>query len=257
MRQRAARIKHPLPAGLTEEDWDISATIRDLRRLDPLLDRAASLNGHRPSILLDIGCGIGGLTRYVAERLSIPETIGIDRDEDRLRRAAERRVRPLQLNLNEDAFPIDDSSIDMAISFGVFEHVIWYDNIIGETARVLRDGAPFVVSMPNLGSFVNRFALLLGYQPRDVEVSREISAGIMPIYRRVGRRRARPGAHLHSATLRSMRELLYHFQFDVVAKTGFSPNFGLRMLPLADAIFEPFPSLSRRFSLLAQRRRRL
>ena len=153
-------MKHELPAGLTADDYEISATIRDLRKLDPVIERAASLDGTRPASLLDIGCGIGGLTTYVADRLGIEERLGIDRDADRLAKASERGIRTMQLDLNHDRIPLDDASVGMAVSFGVFEHVVWYDNCLREVARVLEDGRPFVISMPNLGSFVNRFALL-------------------------------------------------------------------------------------------------
>lgn len=248
-------MKQALPAGLTADDYDISATIRELRKLDPLLDRARSLLGEGPATLLDVGCGIGGLTTYVGNRLGIDDMIGIDRDPDRLTKASERGIRTIQLDLDREPIPLDDGSIGMAVSFGVFEHVVWYDNILREVARVLGDGAPFVISMPNLGSFVNRFALLLGYQPREVEVSWEIGAGIMPIYRRAGAG-GRPTGHVHSATLRCMSDLLDHFGFDIVLKRGFSPDFGVRALRAADAVFERFPSLSRRFTLLARRRPR-
>lgn len=244
-----------MPAGLGAEDYEISATVRELDKLDPVLDRAAALNGTPITTLLDLGCGIGGLTGHVANRLRIEHTIGIDRDAARLAKASQRGLRTIQLDLNVDRIPLEDASVDMAVSFGVFEHIIWYDNLLRETGRVLRDGAPFVISMPNLGSFVNRFALLLGYQPREVEVSSETGAGIMPVYRRA-HGRGEPLGHVHSATLRCMTDLLDHFSFDVVMKQGFSPHFGVRGLKVADAVFGRFPSLSRRFTLLARRRPR-
>jgi hypothetical protein len=81
------------------------------------------------------------------------------------------------------------------------------DNLISESFRVLATGGNFILSMPNLGSYINRLALLLGYQPRDVEISSVYHSGILPQY--IG------GwfGHLHSATLRAMKELLALYGF--------------------------------------------
>lgn len=248
------RLKRP--EELTDDDYDISATVRDLGRLRRVMRRLEHLpEQQRPRSLVDLGCGIGGLTLYVAERLGIEDTTGVDIDADRLERAAARGVKTIKANLNTDQLPIADASIGLVTSFGVFEHLIFYDNTVAEAARLLRDGGWFLLSMPNLGSYLNRAALLLGFQPREVEISRQVSAGLMPLYRGAPSRGA-PLGHLHAATLRSMRQLLDHFGFKVVAVEGFSPDFGSVTVRLLDLVFGNIPSLSRRFIILAKRKPR-
>ncbi len=241
---------------LTDDDYIISATVRDLGRLHRVLKRLENLpEDQRPESLLDLGCGIGGLTLHIAHRLGIEKTIGVDIDTARLETAAARGVRTMNVDLNTDPLPLADASIGLVTSFGVFEHLFFYDNTIAEAARVLEDGGWFLLSMPNLGSYLNRAALLLGFQPREVEVSREVSAGLMPMYRKAPSKGV-PLGHVHAATLRSMRELLEHYGFRLATVEGFSPDFGSLTVRLLDAVFGKIPSLSRRFIILAQRRPR-
>jgi ubiquinone/menaquinone biosynthesis C-methylase UbiE len=230
--------------------------VRDLGRLHKVLTTLEDLpEQRRPQSLLDLGCGIGGLTLYIARRLGIEETTGVDMDADRLERAAARGVKTINANLNTDPLPIPDGSVGLVTSFGVFEHLTFYDNTIAEAARVLQDGGWFLLSMPNLGSYINRAALLLGFQPREVEVSRVVSAGLMPLYRKAPSKGA-PLGHVHAATLRSMRELLEHYAFKTVTVEGFSPDFGSLTIRLIDIVLGNIPSLSRRFIILAERRPR-
>ncbi|MBI1886464.1 MAG: class I SAM-dependent methyltransferase [Chloroflexi bacterium] len=249
-----ARLK--LPEELTDDDYAVSATVRDLGRLHRVLRRLEDLpEDNRPNSLLDLGCGIGGLTMHIAGRLGIAQPLGVDVDEERLERASVRGVRTINANLNEQPLPIADASIDLATSFGVFEHLVFYDNAVAEAARVLRDGGWFLLSMPNLGSYINRAALLLGFQPREVEVSREVAAGMLPIYRK-GPSKGAPLGHVHAATLRCMRELLDHHGFRIETVSGFSPDFGSTAIRMLDVVFGNIASLSRRFIILAQRRPR-
>lgn len=247
----------PLPQGLTIEDWEISATIRDLDQLDKTLDQLKGIaGGQQMERLVDLGCGIGGLTWYVAERLGISERVGVDADTARLERAAQRGIRTLNVDLNSEAVPLEDASVSVATTFGAFEHVVFYDNMVRETARLVADDGWFIISMPNLGSYLNRLMLLAGYQPREVEVSLEVAAGIHPVYRSAPSKGV-PLGHLHTATLRCMRELLNHYEFDVVDVVSFAPDFESRLLLMVDKLVSRLPSWSRRFIILARRRRRV
>jgi hypothetical protein len=57
---------------------------------------------------------------------------------------------------------------------------------------------------------------------------------------------------LHGATLRCMRELLGDYGFETEMVRGFAP--GPRRRPVVDGIASCFPSLSRRFLILARKR---
>lgn len=244
----------PRPDELTEADWSLSATAHDMDRLDRMLDELATRAGERPiSSLLDLGCGRGALTLRVAGRLGIERKMGVDADPERLQVCEQRGIETFRLDLDRDGFPLEDGTVGLVTTFGVMAYLVLYDNVIDETARVLEDGGWFLMSMPNLGSYVNRLSLLLGYQPREAEVSKRPLVGMLPLYRR---RDGLPPPYLHAATLRCIRELLAAAGMDVVAARALNPDWGNRTLRTTDAVLGRRPSLARRFIVLARRRPR-
>jgi SAM-dependent methyltransferase len=244
---------HPRRNGdaVTAEDLRISAQARSMADLDWVLDRLLRRDGARAGTLLDLGCGMGGLARYIGGRLGLDQLVGVDLDAERLKAAAARGVRPLLLDLNTDALPLSSGSVRVATCFGLLAYLALYDNTVAEAARVLEDNGWFLLSMPNLGSYANRIAMVLGYQPHAVAVSRHRQAGTIG-----GGRDPHTSVNmpplLHGATLRCMTELLDIYGFDTVAVRGFAP--GPRRRPVIDGLASRFPSLSRRFLILARKR---
>lgn len=245
-----------LPEDLDRDDWEACATIRDLDRLDRVLDRlGVEAGGQRFSTVMDLGCGLGGLTRYVSRRFSIEQMYGVDVDAKRLERARSRGLTTFQIDLDRERVPLADSSVDLALSFGAFEHIAWYDNVLAEAVRLLKPDGWFLLSMPNLGSYVNRAALLLGFQPREVEVSCQTATGTLPFYKSQDSQ-GQPLGHIHSATLRCMTALLEHFGLQPVVSQGLSPDFGRGSVKTLDAVFGRTPSLARRYIILTRRSHR-
>jgi SAM-dependent methyltransferase len=241
----------PGDVSVTAEDQGISAQARSLPDLDWMLDRLAQRDPRRRGGLLDLGCGMGALTAHIAARLGLTLGVGDPAPAQRLKGAAARGIRPLLLDLNSDRLPLASGSVRLVTCFGVLAYLSLYDNVLSESARVLEDGGWLLLSMPNLGSYVNRMSLLLGYQPHVVAVSRFRQAGTR------GRRRdpatsANMPPLLHGATLRCMDEVLDAHGFDIEVVRGFSP--GERRRPVVDAIASRFPALSRRFLILARKR---
>jgi SAM-dependent methyltransferase len=225
------------------------ATLFALRSIDTCI-RLIRSDGEPSLPMVDLGCSTGALSHYIANQLGITEVVGIDRNEKPLSVAARRGLKTIEADLETDLpLPLEARSASVVTSFGALEHITWCDEVLLEARRLLVDGGWLLVSVPNLGSYVNRLALLLGYQPRDVEVSRSGTPGILPTYRE--RLERRPLGHVHTMTLRCMRELLEQTGFDVVRVYGFSPfSSGLKSIP--DWFFGRIPSLSRRFLVLAQ-----
>ncbi|MDX1510778.1 MAG: methyltransferase domain-containing protein [Nitriliruptorales bacterium] len=233
------------------DDVHATSVLQDLARLDRMTARiAASSPPGSIETVLDLGCGTGAAVTHVARALQIPRRHGVDVDSGRLERAAELGVITHHCDLDRDRVPLEDGSVDLVTSFGAIEHLVWLDHFLDEVARVLRPGGWFLLAAPNLGSWINRFALLFGYQPRDVEVSQRAPAGILPIYRDAGQ--LAPLGHVHSVTLRAMRQLVERHDLSVQAVAGTSP-YPRRLTRLADAIFARIPSWSRRYLLLARR----
>ena len=229
-------------SGVSSDDLRISATARGARQLDSILvDVARHLACQPPRSLLDLGCGMGGLTSHVGRALRIGQLFGADYDPAHAEAAKGNGVQVSVLDLNAEPVPLPDGAVGMVSSFGLLAYLSLYDNALSETVRVLEPGGWFLLSMPNLGSYANRLRLLLGRQPDAVEVS----AALHP---------ARTQAPmLHSATLRCMRGLLRRYGFTVTAEWGFTPDSRRHRLGFLDPLFRPFPSLSRRFIVLARK----
>jgi SAM-dependent methyltransferase len=232
--------------------------LRDLPALDAMLRRIREGAEKPIEKYLDLGCGLGGVALYVSHRLGVPPA-GVESRPEIAERARARGVQVETLDLRRERTPFLNASFHLVTCFGVLEHMELYDTLIQEARRLLAPGGHFLLSMPNLASYVNRLALLLGYQPQDVEVSAKVAAGVLPFYRSHGWTKGEPlgrevlsDAHLHSATLRCMRELLAAQGFTFLAARGVSPGSWSLYAALGDVLFGRFPSLSRRFLILAQ-----
>lgn len=228
-------------------DIQVSATLQDLPGLNRILKQLKHVEINN---MIDLGCGYGGVTKYVAKYLNIPEIYGIDMDESRLSQAQLKGVNTYNLDLSKDSFPFPDSHFNLVISNGVLEHLVYFDNFFSESFRILMKSGYMVLAMPNLGSYVNRVALLLGYQPRDVEISLKISPGILPVYPRNTHGLL---VHIHSATFRAIKEMMEYYGFKI-EKAGTSPPYQINILvKVVDKVFSLCPSLSRRFIILARK----
>jgi len=83
--------------------------------------------------------------------------------------------------------------------------------MIREMRRVTHPDGHVLIALPNLGSWQNRTMLLLGYQPRDVEISSETVVGVPRHYRD-----GDPTGHIHTATVKAFTELMRFHGFEAV-----------------------------------------
>ena len=154
--------------------------------------------------LLDLGCGSGALTLRIAQVIGAAEVYGVDIDDEALRIAEMRGIKTFKVDLSKEHIPLPDESIDIITALEVLEHLLNPDHMIKEAYRVLKKGGYFLVSTPNLASWVNRIVMLLGYQPYNAEVSTEILAGVLwRAYSFI-----KPSGHIRPFTLRALIELL-------------------------------------------------
>jgi SAM-dependent methyltransferase len=74
------------------------------------------------------------------------------------------------INIERDAFPFADESMDVLMANQVLEHVKEIFWIFHQVSRSLRVGGHFVLGVPNLASLHNRVLLALGRQPTAIQI---------------------------------------------------------------------------------------
>ena len=237
---------------LTENDFAISMSTLMLKDFQKALQL---INECKVNRMLDLGCGFGGMTKVVADFFSATEVYGADMNSDRLKVAEGRGLRTIRTNFEVDKLPFPSNYFDLVMSFGVIEHLRYYDNLISESYRVINDEGYLLLSWPNLGSYTQRIALLLGYQPNDVVISKEIYAGT--IYN--SGQRSSEADHIHAATLKAMKQLLEYYDFTIVLVSRGNPRIVGRYsnwTPLITALGRLCPlSLARRLIIVAKKQK--
>ncbi|MCG7592776.1 class I SAM-dependent methyltransferase [Mycobacterium sp. PSTR-4-N] len=198
--------------------------------------------------MLDIGCGFGGLAKLVGDYVGASEINGVDIDPRVVDEAADKGVSVILQDISRGALPFDDSYFDFTMSLGVWDYLEYFDGVIREISRITRVGGTVLVSLPNLASWNNRLSLLAGYQPRDVEISNEILAGVP--YRPYLKAGQRPAGHIHVPTLRAFVDLMEYHGYETVSVLPGRPvvnTVSNKLVWAIDNALSRRPSLARRF----------
>lgn len=112
-------------------------TNRNITLIQPFL---AKIEMSHMQDALEIGCGIGGVSAFLAENYHL-NVIGTDFDPDQIRQAREAYSQHPQLRFQiEDAAHLSfrDDSFDLVVSQDVFHHIAAWELAVREIARVLR-----------------------------------------------------------------------------------------------------------------------
>jgi SAM-dependent methyltransferase len=116
------------------------------------------------AVLLDCGCGNGEYSLYLSKLLGTNQVIGIELNSILANQAHSIGVRTILADLNR-SFPLPDNSIQVIITFNVLEHLVETETFIQEIFRVLVPKGYVIIDTPNLASWHNIIALVLGLQP--------------------------------------------------------------------------------------------
>jgi SAM-dependent methyltransferase len=131
------------------------AQLRDLPYFRALL-RAVEARVYQdinlPGPTLDVGCGDG---HFVTAAFHHPIDVGIDPWTGPVREAARRGGYKCVLQGYGNRLPFPDAYFGSAMSNSVLEHIPLVDDVLAETARVLKPGAPFVFCVPNHNFLTN------------------------------------------------------------------------------------------------------
>lgn len=99
----------------------------------------------QPECILDVGCGTGKLLRLASAHWPQAQLIGVDPAQGMVETAKRLTANATFFTGAAEALPLQDASIDLALSTMSFHH--WQDQGAGlrEIARVLRPGGYFVL----------------------------------------------------------------------------------------------------------------
>lgn len=117
----------------------------------------------RGSRVLELGCATGYLTRALLERGCA--VVAVDNDAAALSRARGTGVTALLLDLEHAAALVELTPYgpyDVIVCADVLEHLRDPTGVLAALAALLRPGGSVVVSLPNVGFWRNRLALLRG-----------------------------------------------------------------------------------------------
>jgi 2-polyprenyl-3-methyl-5-hydroxy-6-metoxy-1,4-benzoquinol methylase len=199
--------------------------------------------------LLDIGCFEGIKTEIIKNHLNAQETVGVDFLKEKLHEAESRGIRTVWADLNTGK-PLDlpNEAFDVIICSEVIEHVYSPDDLLDEISRLLKPDGYVILTTPNLASWKNRIALLLGWQPFLSEVSTRDRYGNPFVAH------GRPSGHIRLFTLRALLEMTRAHGLQTKRIGGIrlsSPQKNLMgiLSRTTDGLLANFPSLCDRFIL--------
>ena len=200
----------------------------------------------------DIGCD-GILTSLIASTIEAEKVVGVDPSKRFLdllvKNVRTHQVEPIALDLDNDPLPLPENSFGLVTCLEIVEHLLNPDNVHKEAFRILKSGGYFLVAAPNLGSWYNRFLLLLGFQPVHTDISGEYWAGLPAKMKQ----KASHHGHIAVHTYKGLIELLKHHGFKIVAKRGFSFSYGYDSINFINRLFERTPSLADGMLVLSQK----
>ncbi len=111
-------------------------------------------------VILDVACGTGYGTRYLAEK-GPGKVVGVDISAEAVDYARERFGKDKKASFvcaNATRLPFGDHAFDLIVSFETIEHIRQYRKFLAECRRVLRENGLLICSTPNRRIFSPKLA---------------------------------------------------------------------------------------------------
>lgn len=199
------------------------------------------------SIYLDVGIGTGEFTCQMSEKIMSEKTYGIDISSESVRMAKIKGIIAKNIDVNNEKLPFPDNFFDVITATDVIEHLNNSDFFLEEVNRVLKHNGYFLVSSPNIGSWISILSLIFGFLPPSYEVSFKHRVG-KPFGKRVSIPLAdKPVGHIKPYNLRSLKQHLMLNDFDIITVSStriFGGKGILRFIGYLDAFFSHFKRYS-------------
>lgn len=128
---------------------------------------------------LDIGCNDGAFTIKIAEVVQAKNIYGVDIADEGLRIAAKRKIKTFKVDVNYERLPFSNEyfNFNFISAVDVIEHLVNSDNFLSEVQRTIKNDGVFLLSTPNLSSWLSIISLILGYVPPSYDISLKYRVG--------------------------------------------------------------------------------
>jgi 2-polyprenyl-3-methyl-5-hydroxy-6-metoxy-1,4-benzoquinol methylase len=123
----------------------------------------SSLEKNQKAVLVDAGCWDGGNTLKFVQATGA-KAIGLDLVESAVASARQKGIEARVADLNKQIL-LKDSTADVVVVNHTIEHLYNTGGFVSEIYRILKPGGYALIGTPNLASWHNIFALLIGRQP--------------------------------------------------------------------------------------------
>lgn len=169
---------------------------------------------------LDIGCGDGTFTNEISELIRSKEVYGVDISQQAISLAQLKGVMAIKCDINHEKLPFSNNYFDLVTAIEIIEHTFNADNLLSEAYRVTKRGGYFLVTSPNLASWLSILSLVLGYLPPNYEVSFQLRIG-KPLGEKIHIPLAeKPVGHIKPYVARALKEHVEAYGFKTISLVG-------------------------------------
>src|SRR3989338_1611423 len=180
------------------------------------------------AILLDCGCWDGINTKKFSSIIGTKFLHGIELNKNQAKEAQKKGIKVKSADLNRKR-PYGNNSFDVIIAYHVIEHLVNVRLFVSELHRVLKKNGYVIIGTPNLASWHNVFALLMGIQPfsgptikpdfkSDCGIVKELNKARM---KKVFSEDSETLDHVKVMTAKALKGLLKDFNFKIDEMKGF------------------------------------
>jgi len=204
---------------------------------------------------LDTGCGEGLFLQTLAARLnhSSAQYFGGDYSEYMCEVAGKRTgftIKPINL---EERLDYEDGLLDCVYAGEVIEHLYNPDNMVQEIARVLKPGGYFLLSTPNMNSWISRLLFFFfGMQPLNYECSTLSSLYGYRFIKKI-KKQDFPVGHVRLFNAYSLSDILMDNGFEKPRIYGTVFDYMPSKLLFLDYFFTNFPKLASGLVVVAKK----
>jgi ubiquinone/menaquinone biosynthesis C-methylase UbiE len=124
------------------EKYFVNRDAKVRRNIEAVRECLSMLEVDRIRNVLELGCGIGGVSAFLADEYGL-DVVGTDYDLEQIAIAKEKYPETENLRFrSEDAsrLSFDDGSFDLVLAQDVFHHIAAWEAAVAEVGRVLRPG---------------------------------------------------------------------------------------------------------------------